>query len=179
MKVLPRSFYNRDTRIVAKELLGKYIIRNIGRKRSIGKIVETEAYLENDPASHAYKGITPRCAPMFEHPGYAYIYFIYGNHYCLNVVTEKFGRAGAVLIRALEPISNVKLMTNGPGKLTKALRINMRSNRADLTSGNLLIAKGKTERFKVVKAKRIGLSKASEKQYRYFIQNNPFVSKYQ
>jgi len=177
MKSLPRSFYSRNTAVVAKQLLGKYLVRKIGRKKLIGRIVETEAYLENDPASHAYKGKTPRCAPMFEHPGYAYIYFIYGNHYCLNAVTEKFGHAGAVLIRSLEPVKNIKLPTNGPGKLTKALRIYRRLNRADLTRGNLIIEMGKLERFDIIRAKRIGLSKASEKLLRYYIKGNKYVSK--
>ena len=86
MKVLSRSFYNRDTKTVAKELLGKYLIKKSGRKKLIGKIVETEAYFEGDPASHSFKGKTPRNAPMFEEPGHAYVYFIYGNHYCLNIV---------------------------------------------------------------------------------------------
>lgn len=177
MKVLPGSFYCRNTAIVAKQLLGKYLIRKIGRRKLIGRIVETEAYFENDPASHAFKGITPRCAPMFEDPGHAYVYFIYGNHYCLNAVTEKFGKAGAVLIRALEPVRNIKLPTNGPGKLTKALKIYKRFNRADLTRGDLVIAEGKHEKFVIVATKRIGLSKASHKSYRFYIKGNRFVSK--
>jgi DNA-3-methyladenine glycosylase len=177
MKILPHSFYSRNTAIVAKQLLGKYLIRKIGRRKLVGRIVETEAYLENDPASHAFKGITPRCAPMFEHPGRAYVYFIYGNHYCLNVVTEKFGKAGAVLIRALEPISNIKLPTNGPGRLTKALKIDIKFNRADLTKGDLTVAEGKLSRFSVIKAKRIGLSKASHKLLRYYIKETPHISK--
>jgi DNA-3-methyladenine glycosylase len=177
MRILPRSFYCRNTAIVARQLLGKYLIRKIGRRKLIGKIVETEAYFENDPASHAYRGKTPRSAPMFEHPGHAYVYFIYGNHYCLNAVTERFGKAGAVLIRALEPIKGIKASTNGPGKLTKVLRIDKRFNRADLTRGNLIITVGKHEKFAVVTTKRIGISKASSKQYRYYIKGNPQVSK--
>ena len=177
MRPLPRRFYARNTITVARELLGKYIIRKIGRRRSIGRIVETEAYLENDPASHAYRGVTPRCAPMFEHPGHAYVYFIYGNHYCLNVVTEKFGRAGAVLIRALEPVENIKLPTNGPGKLTRALKIDMKFNRADLTKGKLIITGGKREKFGIIRAKRVGLSRASDKLLRFYVKGNKNVSK--
>ena len=177
MRVLPRSFYSRNTAIVAKQLLGKYLIRKISGRKLIGRIVETEAYFENDPASHAYRGKTERSAPMFEYPGHAYVYFIYGNHYCLNTVTERFGKAGAVLIRALEPIENIRLSTNGPGKLTRALRIDKSFNRADLTRGNLLIAEGKRERFAIVRTKRIGLSRASHRPFRYYIKGNSFVSR--
>jgi DNA-3-methyladenine glycosylase len=175
MKALPRRFYERNTISVAKDLLGKFIIRKIGRKKLIGKIVETEAYLENDPASHAFRGITKRCAPMFEAPGHAYVYFIYGNHFCLNFVTERSGKAGAVLIRALEPVSNIKLATNGPGKLTKALKIDMRFNRADLTRGKLIVAKGKKEKFQIASAGRIGISKASDKKYRFYIKKRKLL----
>jgi len=177
MRSLPRAFYSRNTKIVARRLLGKYLIRKIGRRKLIGKIVETEAYFQDDPASHSFKGKTDRSAPMFEDPGHAYVYFIYGNHYCLNAVTEKFGRAGAVLIRALEPVKGIRSATNGPGKLTKALKIDRRSNRADLTSGSLVIAEGVQERYNIVSAKRIGISKASDKLYRFYIKGNEHVSK--
>lgn len=177
MKAIPRAFYDRDTLVVAKELLGKYIVRKIGRKKLVGMIVETEAYLQNDPASHAYRGKTPRNAPMFESPGHAYIYFIYGNHYCFNAVTERHGRAGAVLIRALEPISGIDLPTNGPGKLTKALRIDTGSNRADLTKGDLVIAAGKEKKFSIIRTTRIGLSRASKRPLRFYIKGNPSVSR--
>lgn len=177
MRILPRSFYDRDTRVVARDLLGKYIIRKYRGRSLTARIVETEAYLECDPASHAYKGITLRCAPMFEHPGHAYVYFIYGFHHCLNFVTESNGKAGAVLIRALEPVKNISAITNGPGRLTKALKIDKKFNRADLTKGALVVVEGKCEKFAVVNAKRIGLSKASDKKYRYFIKGNKFISK--
>jgi DNA-3-methyladenine glycosylase len=177
MKSLPRVFYGRNTKIVARQLLGKYLIRNIGRRKLIGKIVETEAYFQDDPASHSFKGKTERSAPMFEDPGHAYVYFIYGNHYCLNAVTEKFGTAGAVLIRAIEPIRGIKLPTNGPGKLTRAFKIDKKFNRADLTKGNLVIAEGKRERYNIVSTKRIGISRASDKLYRFYIKGNKYVSK--
>ncbi|MFC1767713.1 DNA-3-methyladenine glycosylase [Candidatus Margulisiibacteriota bacterium] len=177
MKVLPRSFYDRNTKIVARELLGKFIVRKLGKRKLIGRIVETEAYLEKDPASHAYRGRTPRSAPMFEHPGHAYVYFIYGNHYCLNAVTEQHGKAGAVLIRALEPINGIKPATNGPGKLTKALRIDKKFNRADLTKGDLIIAEGKRKKITIIAASRIGLSKASDKKYRFYVKHNKYVSR--
>jgi DNA-3-methyladenine glycosylase len=153
------------------------LIRKIRGLKLIGKIVETEAYFQDDPASHAYGGKTERSAPMFEEPGRAYVYFIYGNHYCLNAVTEKPGIAGAVLIRALEPIKGVRSATNGPGKLTKAFKIGRKFNRADLTKGALVIAQGKTERYNIVSTKRIGISKASNRLCRFYIKGNKYVSK--
>jgi DNA-3-methyladenine glycosylase len=177
MRPLPVSFYGRNTRVVARQLLGKYIIRKIGLRKLVGKIVETEAYFQDDPASHAFRGRTERNAPMFEHPGRAYIYFVYGNHYCLNAVTERAGKAGAVLIRALEPFSGISSLTNGPGKLTKALKIDKKLNRTDLTKGNLIFAEGKSEKFHIVSAKRVGISKASNRLYRFYIKGNAFVSK--
>ena len=177
MRILPRPFYSRNTKIVARRLLGKYLIRKIGRRRLVGKIVETEAYFQDDPPSHAYRGKTERCAPMFEHPGHAYVYFIYGNHHCLNAVTERYGKAGAVLIRALEPIKGMKRSTNGPGKLTRAFKIDMKFNRADLTKGALVIAEGERERYNIISTKRIGISKASNKLYRFYIKGNEYVSR--
>jgi DNA-3-methyladenine glycosylase len=177
MPALPISFYGRNTRVVARALLGKYIIRKVGARKLIGRIVETEAYFQDDPASHAFRGRTERNSPMFEHPGLAYVYFVYGNHYCLNAVTEKAGKAGAVLIRAIEPVSGIRRPTNGPGKLTKALKIGKKLNRADLTKGDLIIAKGKAERYNIVAAKRIGISKASNKLLRFYIKGNKYVSK--
>jgi DNA-3-methyladenine glycosylase len=114
---------------------------------------------------------------MFEAPGRAYVYFVYGNHYCLNAVTERAGKAGAVLIRALEPVAGIKFPTNGPGKLTKALSIDKKLNRADLTKGGLVIAEGKAERYNISTAKRIGISKASNRLYRFYIKGNKYVSK--
>ena len=177
MRILPRSFYGRNTKVVARQLLGKYLIRKIGRRKLIGKIVETEAYFQDDPASHTFGGRTDRSAPMFEHPGHAYVYFIYGSHYCLNAVTEKFGKAGAVLIRSLEPVRGIRSAANGPGRLTRALKIDKKLNRASLTKGSLVIAEGKRERYNIVPAKRIGISKASDKLYRFYIKGNKYVSK--
>src|SRR3989338_6570908 len=134
---LERSFYERNTQVVAFELIGKVLIFKQGDNFLSGKIVETEAYFgANDPASHAYRGVTPRNRVMFGQAGMSYVYFTYGNHHCLNIVTETEGVPGAVLIRALEPISGVPIMqrrrgkkitreqlTNGPGKLAQALGI--------------------------------------------------------
>ncbi len=145
--VLSREFYERDTAIVAKELLGKILI--VGELDNFcgGIIVEDEAYYgTNDPASHASNGITPRSRIMFKNPGIAYVYFCYGNYYLLNAVTEKFGTPGAVLIRAIEPLFGIQNMmerrknekiielTNGPGKLTMAFNIRKEHNGKNLTS---------------------------------------------
>lgn len=192
MKILPRSFYARNTLTVAKELLGKHLVRQNQGEKITGKIVEVEAYRGfDDPASHAYKGKTIRNQVMFGKPGCAYVYFIYGNHYCLNVTTEKEGVPGAVLIRALEPISGIKSMmknrktkevanlTNGPGKLTKALNITKAQNELDLTkNGKLFICKPDlTETIEIACSTRIGVKAGAEKAWRFYIKNNKFVSK--
>ena len=114
--VLPREFYNRDPVIVARELLGKLLIRREGRKLLAGRIVEDEAYLgATDPAAHAYSGMTPRNAVLFGPPGYAYVYFIYGNHYCLNVSCLPEGVGEGVLLRAMEPVAGVIEMAEARG----------------------------------------------------------------
>ena len=189
---LPRSFYTRRTLTVAKELLGKYLIRVIGRHVVAGKIVEVEAYGgEDDPGSHAYRGMTPRNRVMFEEGGHAYVYFTYGKHYCFNVVTERRGVPGAVLVRALEPIYGIEIMqrnrgvkeilnlTNGPGKLTQAMRITKEHNGLDLTEGReIFISQPETpERFEVVSTTRIGLRQGADKPWRFYIKGNKFVSK--
>src|SRR5581483_5179153 len=108
MHPLPRSFYDRDTTLVAKDLLGKLLVRKIGRKTLVGKIVETEAYLgPHDLAAHSARGRTKRTEVMFGPPGHAYVYLIYGMYCCMNVVTEREGHASAVLIRALEPLKGI------------------------------------------------------------------------
>src|SRR3954467_6947943 len=116
MNKLPRAFYDRDTIQVAQDLLGKYLVYNRGGVERIGRIVEAEAYLgPHDLAAHSSKGRTPHTEVMFGPPGHAYVYLIYGMHNCLNAVTGSDGVASAVLIRALEPLSNVNASTNGPG----------------------------------------------------------------
>ena len=146
---LERSFYERNTQVVAFELIGKILVLKENGMTLSGKIVETEAYFgTQDPASHAYRGVTPRNQVMFGAPGISYVYFTYGSHHCLNVVTEKEDVAGAVLIRSLEPIDGVAIMrkrrgnvneeqlTNGPGKLTQAFGITREHSGIDLTSGS-------------------------------------------
>lgn len=182
MRKLPREFYNRDTKIVAKELLGKYLVHKVKGKLLIGRIVETEAYLgPHDLAAHSAKGLTPRTKPMFGPPGHAYVYLVYGMYHCINAVTEPEGHASAVLLRAIEPIQNVEGRTQGPGLLCKAMRIDKSLSGHDLLSHNLYIAADDTEtKFQIVKRPRVGVDYAKEwtkKLLRFYIKNNPYVSK--
>jgi len=199
MGKLLRKFYSRKTGIVAQELLGKILIHKTGEGIISGKIVESEAYLgQEDPGSHAYRGITRRNSIMFGPAGKAYIYLVYGNHYCLNVVTEKDGVGGAVLIRALEPKEGIQLMkkhrriddpltrlTNGPGKLTEALGITGSMNGADLTGNNLFIMcqigsrkkESPSKDFSIISTGRIGIRKGRNLPYRYYIEASKFVSR--
>lgn len=142
---LPRSFYNRPTLTVARELIGARLVRILDGVKLVGVISETEAYVgEDDLACHAKAGLTKRTAPMYGPPGHAYVYFTYGNHWMLNAVTEREGFPAAVLIRAIQPLEGVDVMmerrqgrdTLGPGKLTQALGITKSENNADLTEAN-------------------------------------------
>jgi DNA-3-methyladenine glycosylase len=189
--ILDRSFYRRDTIVVAKELLGKILVRKINDKLLSGIIVETEAYRSSDdPASHSYKGITNRNKVMFEEVGYSYVYFTYGNHYCLNIVAkDKSTDAGAVLIRAIEPLDGIDIMkwnrnkdlyelTNGPGKLTKALMIDKRLNGLDLTKEGILYVKNNNiNNIEIISTPRIGIKTALDKYWRFYINGNRFVSR--
>jgi DNA-3-methyladenine glycosylase len=182
MEKLLHSFYNRETTLVAKELLGKYLIHITDGVKRIGKIVEVEAYLgPHDLAAHSSKGLTPRTKIMFGPPGYAYIYLIYGMHYCMNVVTEREGHASAVLLRALEPIQGIESRTQGPGLLCKAMHINKQLNGCDLTSDHFYIAHADDDTpFQIVKKPRIGVAYAgawANKLLRFYIKNNRYVSK--
>jgi DNA-3-methyladenine glycosylase len=189
-KKLNRSFYNQSTLKVAKELLGKYLVVRKNGKLLSGKIVETEAYIGyKDPASHAYRGMTPRNRVMFGDPGHAYVYFTYGMHYCLNLVTEKKGYPAAVLIRALEPASGIDSMkkrrkqneltdlASGPAKLCQALGVDLKFNGMDLCSDIIFVE----DRGKVIKridsSLRIGVMEEKKKKWRFSIKNNEFVSK--
>jgi len=173
-KILPRSFYNRSTLTVARELIGARLVRILDGVRLVGLITETEAYIsEKDLACHAKAGLTPRTAPMFGEPGHAYVYFTYGNHWMLNTVTEREGFPAAVLIRAIQPIEGAEIMlkrrqgrdTFGPGKLTQALRITKSENTADLTgtASNLWIEAGvQVPNSRVTKGPRVGLNSTPE-----------------
>lgn len=182
MKKLPSSFYERDTITVAKDLLGTYLVHYDGEIERIGKIVEVEAYLgQHDLASHSSKGLTKRTEVMFGPAGFAYIYMIYGMYYCTNIVTESEGTGSAVLIRALEPIKNINERTQGPGLLSKAMRIGKEHNRHDLQSKTLFVAEcAEPKDFSIVQKPRIGVHYAkdwAEKPLRFYIEGSKFVSK--
>ncbi|WED44017.1 DNA-3-methyladenine glycosylase [Legionella cardiaca] len=182
MQKLSREFYDRDTVTVAKDLLGKYLVHHINGYERIGKIVEVEAYLgEHDLAAHSSKGLTPRTQTMFGPPGYAYVYLIYGIHHCVNVVTEQEGNGSAVLLRALEPVSNVTGRTQGPGLLCKAMQIDKQLNGHDLLSDNFYLAGVEDEpRITILKRPRVGVDYAkhwAKRLLRFYIKDNQFVSK--
>jgi DNA-3-methyladenine glycosylase len=181
MQKLSRSFYDRNTIIVAKELLGKYLVHKSRGVKRIGKIVEVEAYLgPHDLAAHSSKGLTERTRVMFGPPGHAYVYFIYGMYHCMNIVTEREGHASAVLLRAIEPMQNVEDRTQGPGLLCRAMRIDKRLNAHDLLSNNFFIAEPEEmELFSIVKRPRVGVDYAkhwAKRHLRFYIKDNPFVS---
>lgn len=193
---LPPDFYSRDPETVARELLGKLLVRTLGRKRLVTRIVEVEAYFGlEDPAAHAASGRTARNAVLFGRPGVAYVYFVYGMHYCLNVSCEPEGQAGGVLFRALEPISGLaemarlrklpasaapRLLTSGPGRLCQALAITRDLfNGQDLTSPDsaLQILGDDSPPPNIMVTPRIGIRKAVDRPARYFITGNPCVSR--
>src|SRR3569832_1697641 len=162
MRKVERSFYDRDTTLVAKALLGKYLVHRLDGVERIGRIVEVEAYLgPHDLAAHSARGLTERTKIMFGPPGHAYVYLIYGIYHCVNVVTEQEGRAAAVLLRALEPVKNIEGRTRGPGLLCRAMGIDRRLNGRDLLSDDLYIAAGPGEKPPaIVKQPRIGVDYA-------------------
>lgn len=179
---LPRTFYDRDTSLVARELLGKYLVHVVGGVERVGRIVETEAYLgPHDLAAHSAKGLTPRTKPMFGPPGHAYVYLVYGMHWCMNVVTQPEGHASAVLLRALEPVRNVEGRTQGPALLCKAMGIDGRLTGHDLLSADLYIVDpAAAAPITIVKRPRIGVDYArhwARRLLRFYIRGNRFVSK--
>jgi len=200
-KLMRRVFFNRDPRIVARELLGKIIVRNAGRKMLAGRIVEVEAYLgAGDLAAHAAAGHTARNAVLFGPPGHAYVYFIYGVHYCLNISCLPNGEAGGILFRALEPISGIPAMAeargftgldlasardlrriaSGPGKLCEALGVTRpRDNGKDMVSphSDLQVMDDGFSVEQIAVTPRIGITKSAEMPLRYIIAGNAFVSK--
>jgi len=196
-KLLPRAFYDRDPRTVSRDLLGKVLVRRDGKKLRAARIVEIEAYLgEGDPAAHAACGRTPRNAVLFGPPGHAYVSFIYGNHYCLNISCLPDGMPGCVLVRALEPLigidemalgrglslngrGDLRRLTSGPGRLAEAFSITReRDNGKDLTStsSDLFVVDDAYTPSRVLTTVRIGIVKAASRPLRYVIAGNEFVS---
>ena len=179
---LPRAFYDRDTILVARELLGKCLVHSFAGVERIGRIVEVEAYLgPHDLAAHSSRGLTERTKVMFGPPGHAYVYMIYGMYFCMNVVTEREGHASAVLLRAVEPVRNVTGRTQGPGLLCRALRIDKRLNAHDLVSDDFYIAvPAKADAFQIVRRPRVGVDYArhwAKRHLRFYIKDNVFVSR--
>lgn len=181
MNKLPREFYDRPAEQVARDILGKYLVRRVDGGQRVGRIVEVEAYLgPHDKAAHSAKGLTPRTRVMFGPPGYAYVYMIYGLHYCMNVATETAGKASAVLLRALEPVSGIKGRTQGPALLTRAMSITRELNGYDLLGEELFVATGPSLPFRIVKRPRVGVDYAgvwARRLLRFYIRGNPWVSR--
>lgn len=197
---LPRDLFARDPITVARELLGKLLVRRDGRELLAGRIVEAEAYLGAlDPAAHAYNGRTPRNAVLFGPPGHAYVYFIYGNHYCTNVSCQPDGHAGCVLLRALEPVlgleamsaargielppqprtTRLRLISSGPGRMSQALGITRdRDNGKDFTDSksDLWIADDGHHPEQIAVTPRININRAVDEPLRFVVAGNPFVS---
>jgi DNA-3-methyladenine glycosylase len=198
--ILPRSFFNRDPRRVGRDLLGKIVVRKQGRQLLAGRIVEAEAYLGTDDlAAHVAAGRTARNEVLWGPPGHAYVYFIYGVHYCLNVSCLPDGEAGGVLIRALEPllgcaemarardlhglslaaIRDLRKLTSGPGRLCEALSITRpRDNGKDMVSprSDLQFVDDGFQAGKILATPRIGIRKSAEMPLRYVLLDNPYVS---
>jgi len=193
---LPRSFYLRGALAVARDLPGTYLFRRLGGRTLAGRIVEVEAYLgSRDPASHAYRGVTPRNEVMFRGGGHLYVYFTYGMHFCCNVVAGGPGSGLAVLIRAVEPLAGIDVMTrlrsgdgrqrdihdlcSGPGKLCQAFGIARAENGADLCGGTIWIAREQRRgpRPPLARSERIGISSGKEHLWRFYLRDDPFVSR--
>ncbi|HEY8738341.1 MAG TPA: DNA-3-methyladenine glycosylase [Candidatus Dormibacteraeota bacterium] len=187
---LPRRFFARDPVIVARDLLGRTLFERQAAGLLAGRIVETEAYTgEADPASHAFRGPTARNRVMFGRPGMAYVYFTYGMHHCLNVTADREGVAGAVLLRALEPLAGQASMRargdtgperrllSGPGKIGRAFGLTLADNGRDLTRGLIGIGAGTpVPEDEVVITRRIGISRGVQSLYRFAIRDSGSVS---
>lgn len=191
VRPLPRAFYQRGVLTLARAVLGRTLVHDGPRGRTAGIVVEVEAYRgADDPASHAYRGRTARNATMFGPPGHAYVYFTYGMHHCLNLVTGPAGRASAVLIRALEPVEGLDLMrarrgveaverlARGPGCVTQALGITRAEDGLDLTRGPLWLADAPPRRRgrPIAIGTRIGIRVGTEHAWRFWLAGHPCVS---
>jgi DNA-3-methyladenine glycosylase len=191
LRPLARAFFARPAVEVARDLIGCQLVHEVRRARLVGTIVEAEAYAQDDPGSHSNRGMTPRNEPMFGKPGFAYVYFTYGMHFCMNVVTDAPGRGSAVLLRAVEPVEGIEAMrrnragiardrdiARGPGRLTQAFGIAVKHNRADLTKPPLYVSAG--ERYPhegVIATPRIGLGARQDgRAWRFAVKDSPWVS---
>lgn len=187
--IIPRDFYLQNTVEVARKLIGKILVHKTAAGILAGRIVETEAYLQGDPACHASLGITKRNATMFGDPGHSYVYFVYGMYYCLNAVTSSCGVGEGVLIRAVEPLVGIDIMMqnrathklkelcSGPGKLCMAFAIDSSHNGLDLTESDLLIANDGFIPESVIEAPRVGISQGKDKPWRFYQKESPFISR--
>ncbi|HXX55415.1 MAG TPA: DNA-3-methyladenine glycosylase [Methanoregula sp.] len=194
--ILPRSFYERDAITVATGLLGCCLVHREDGFVTAGRIVETEAYLQGDPAAHSFRGRTPRTSVLFGPPGHAYVYFVYGMHWCMNVVTGTGEDRGAVLLRALEPVEGIpameerrktkelRLLCSGPARLAQALAITGEFNGSSLLTGPLRIVSkdhspvdGTRGTEEIVQTTRVGISKAQDKPYRFYLKRSQHVSR--
>lgn len=178
LKPIPLSFYSNSAITVATELLGKYFYSH--RDQLLGRIVETEAYPGDDPLNHGTRKKTKRNAAMFLPPGYCYVYYVYYLNLCFNISVEKEGIPSVVLIRAVEPLEGfqtTKNLTNGPSKLCKTFGIAISDNGKDLCKTHLSIYNGVQPDFEMAETSRIGVKEDSPKLYRFYIKDNPFVSK--
>ena len=194
--ILPQTFYEQDTITVAKRLLGCYLVHLEGEETTLGRIVETEAYLMHDPAAHSFIGKTKRNSVLFGPVGHAYVSFIYGMHHCFNVVTGQKGMGEAVLIRALEPLQGIPVMQkrrrtqkltllcNGPARLTEALAITLSYNGRSLFDGPLQMWSSESlpsytpiGNADIVQTTRIGIVKARELPLRFYLKGNRYISR--
>jgi DNA-3-methyladenine glycosylase len=187
--LLDRAQLPRDTVTLARFLLGKIVVRQMGRAVMSGRIVETEAYHQADPACHAFRGMTPRNRSLFLEAGHAYVYLCYGTSYLLNVSSEEAGMGAGVLLRALEPLSGIEHMrrarkavgvrdlARGPGRLAAALKVDMRQDGIDLLRrGPLWIGSDGTDVGAIGESVRIGLTKGAEERLRYYVAGSGFLS---
>ena len=194
---LSKNFYKRELLTVAKELLGKVLVKKDENKILAGRIVEVEAYNgDSDEAAHTYNGKTKRNEVMFDEGGLLYVYFTYGAHYCCNVVTGVEGKGTAVLIRAVEPSAGIEIMiqnrfkrellndkeifnlTSGPGKICSAFGIIKNHSGIDLTGDNIYLVKSKLKKHEQIGvSKRIGITRSVDLQWRFFIKGNPYLSR--
>lgn len=187
--MLPQSFYKQDAVSLSKALLGCELVHETAEGLTAGIIVETEAYSQEDAASHSNWGVTPRTKVMFGEGGFAYVYFTYGMHYCFNIVSGSAGHGEAVLIRALEPTQGLDIMRqrrgrykstdlcSGPAKLVQAMGITKADYGKALFGGALHINARKIEPFDISIGPRIGISKAVDTPWRFWIKSSPFISK--